>query len=429
VLSTKALLLWASCRLPARKLSRISDSSRILPAFLILGQTSNWHPELLLAALAGIAIFSYFGAVLVERTVMLDAGFVVALAALVFLGPLPAACIWIGTEVVAFAVEKVRPSAFFANVASYGLGAIAGGLVMSALVGEAPLTSSGPEVIAVIALAGITMQTVNFLVTRGLIAVVRDGRRPLETIKIEFVKPSPANALMIAIGTATVLLYMELGVLALGLFALTVQVPQLLLPVLMRARPVAELDHVSAVRLYALAMADVLDLGYRKCQVLKDSTQFIRERPLVPRSGDLSNLSTGHRLAIVEAVLYYREHWDGKGGKPGAFGGELIPLSSRVLAVADAWAGLTSKNSPQLSHAQAMHQLESRAGMHFDPAVVAAAAQVVADERLGLPAKAALQPRLHRLPLPRLAGRLGIAAAHWTDGHTQPHGLSAAAPS
>jgi HD domain-containing protein len=402
-------------------------TAALLPAFLILGQGSHWDPALLVAALAGIALFSYFGAVLVDRSVMLDAGFVVALAALVFLGPLPAACIWIGTEVVAFAFEKVRLSAFFANVSSYGWGAIAGALVLSALVGEAPLTDAGPQAIGGIALTAIVMQTVNFFVTRGLIAVVRDRRSLLKTITTELVKPSPANALMVAIGTATVLLYLQLGVLALGLFALTVQVPQLLLPVLMRARPVAELDHVAAVRLYALAIADVLDLGYRKCQVLKDSAQFIRERPLVPRSGDLSNLSTGHRLALVEAVLYYREHWDGRGGKPGAFGGELIPTTSRVLAVADAWAGLTAKNSPQLSHAQALHQLESRAGMHFDPAVVAAAAQVVADERLGLPAKVALQPRLHRLPLPRLAGRLGVAAAHWSGQHPQHHGLSAPA--
>jgi hypothetical protein len=216
---------------------------------------------------------------------------------------------------------------------------------------------------------------------------------------------------MTAMATATVFLYDAVGILALGLFALAVQVPQLVIPALMRPRPVSELDHTGAVRLYALAIADVLDLGYRKCQVLKDAAQFLRERPMVPRDGQLSNLSTAHRLALVEAVLYYREHWDGIGGKPGAFGGDLIPLTSRILAVADAWAGLTSKNSPQLSHAQAMHQLEARAGMHFDPAIVAAAAQVVADEHLGLPARIAYQPKIHRLPLPRVAGRALSAAS------------------
>jgi hypothetical protein len=215
---------------------------------------------------------------------------------------------------------------------------------------------------------------------------------------------------MTAVGTATTFLYGEVGVLALASFTLAVFGPQLLLPMLLRPRPVAELDHTSAVRVYALAIADVLDLGYRKCQVLKDAAQFIRERPLVPRSGDLSNQSDAHRLALVEAVLYYREHWDGRGGKPGAFGGELIPLTSRILAVADAWSGLTSKDSPQLSHSQAMHQLTSRAGMHFDPAIVAAAAQVVEDEQLGLPAKVAYQPKLHAIPLPRFAGRLALGA-------------------
>ena len=266
---------------------------------------------------------------IVDRSVMLDAGFVVALVAVVFLGPVPAACIWIATEVVAFCFERVRPTAFFANLASFSWAAIAGGLVMTVLADGAPLTHGGVTVVAAVALTGLVMQAVNYFVVRSLLAAVRDGRKLAKIARTELVGSAPAIALMTALGTATVFLHMEIGVLALGIFALAVQVPQLLLPALMRPRPVAELDHTGAVRLYALAIGDVLDLGYRKCQVLKDAAQFIRERPLVPRDGELTNVSTEHRLALVESVLYYREHWDGVGGRPGAFGGELIPLTSR----------------------------------------------------------------------------------------------------
>jgi hypothetical protein len=379
-----------------------------VPPLAVLDGVSQWDSVVLLAALAALALFGYFGAVLLNRTVVIDAASVAAIAALVFLGPLPAACIWIGTEVVAFCVEKVRPTAFFINVASYAWASVAGGLVMVSLTGEPPPTGAGLGVVGAVALAGFSMLVVNYIVGRGF-ATVRDGRSLARAVRSELKATSSVVALMTAIGAATVLLYMEIGILALALFALAVQVPQLVIPLLARRRPVAELGHTAAVRLYSLAIADVLDLGYRKCQVLRDGAQFIRERPLVPRDGELSNLSTAHRLELVEAVLYYREHWDGRGGKPGAFGGDLIPLTSRILAVADAWAGLTSKDSPQLSHAQALHQLEARAGMHFDPAIVAAAGQVVSDEHLGLPARVAYQPRIHRLPLPRVAGRLFLA--------------------
>jgi hypothetical protein len=384
-----------------------------VPSLAIFASGSEWGSGILVAALGAVALFSYFGAILLNRSVAIDAASVAAIAALVFLGPLPAACIWVATELVALCVERIRPTAFFANIASYAWGAVAGGLVLAFTAGSAPLGATGIDgaTVAAVGLAGLVMLSVNYLVTRTLTVVIGDGRSFVRTIRSEFVPASSVVLVMTAMATATVFLYDAVGILALGLFALAVQVPQLVIPALMRPRPVSELDHTGAVRLYALAIADVLDLGYRKCQVLKDAAQFLRERPMVPRDGQLSNLSTAHRLALVEAVLYYREHWDGIGGKPGAFGGDLIPLTSRILAVADAWAGLTSKNSPQLSHAQAMHQLEARGGMHFDPAIVAAAAQVVADEHLGLPARIAYQPKIHRLPLPRVAGRALSAAS------------------
>jgi hypothetical protein len=384
-----------------------------VPSLVVFAPSSEWGSGILVGALAAVALFSYFGAVLLNRSMAIDAASVAAIAALVFLGPLPAACIWIGTELVALCVERIRATAFFATIASYAWASVAGGLVLAVGTGSAPLSATGLDATTAVAvaLAGLAMLSVNYVITRSLAAVVRDGRGFVRTIRSELVPASSVVLLMTALGTATVLLYQEIGILALALFALAVQVPQLVIPALMRPRPVSELDHAGAVRLYALAIADVLDLGYRKCQVLKDAGQFLRERPLVPRDGQLSNGSTAHRLALVEAVLYYREHWDGVGGKPGAFGGELIPLTSRILAVADAWAGLTSKNSPQLSHFQALNQLEARAGMHFDPAIVAAAAQVVKDEQLGLPARIAYQPKLHRLPLPRVAGRVLSAAS------------------
>src|ERR687885_1791012 len=75
-------------------------AAALVPAYLVLAPASTWTPGGLLVALGAVALVSYFGGLIVDRSLVLDAGIVAALAAVVFLGPLPAAVIWIGTELV-----------------------------------------------------------------------------------------------------------------------------------------------------------------------------------------------------------------------------------------------------------------------------------------------------------------------------------------
>ena len=227
----------------------------------------------------------------------MDAGFIAALVAVAFLGPLPAACIWIGTEIAAAAIERVKLTAWLANVASYGWSALAGAVVLAALV-DVPLGSgSGVEAYAAVALAGLVMLVVNFFVTRILIAVVRDGGGCWTTVRGELIAHSPATLAMIVLGVITCFGYAQVGVLALGLFAAVVVVPQLLLPALVRPRPVAELAHSDAVALYAQAIGEVMGMDRAERLVLKDGAHFIREQQFAPPRGGLSDLSDGHRLA------------------------------------------------------------------------------------------------------------------------------------
>ena len=165
-----------------------------IPAFLLFAPSGRWSPDELAVTLALIALFSYFGAVAVQASALLDAGFVAALVAVAFLGPLPAACIWIGTEIAAAMIERVKLTAWLANVASYGWGALAGGIVLAALV-DVPLGSgSGVEAYAAVALAGLVMLVVNFFVTRTLIAVVRDGDRVAVDREGRADRPLPRDA-------------------------------------------------------------------------------------------------------------------------------------------------------------------------------------------------------------------------------------------
>jgi two-component system, response regulator RpfG len=72
-------------------------------------------------------------------------------------------------------------------------------------------------------------------------------------------------------------------------------------------------------------------------------------------------------------ALRHHERWDG-GGYPDGLQGEEIPLSARVVALADVFDALISERpyKPAWSHEDAVAYVREQAGQHFDPACVAA---------------------------------------------------------
>jgi putative nucleotidyltransferase with HDIG domain len=80
-----------------------------------------------------------------------------------------------------------------------------------------------------------------------------------------------------------------------------------------------------------------------------------------------------HLRPVVEMPYCHHEKWDGS-GYPRRLKGDEIPLSARIVAVADVWDALTS-NRPYrraLPPEQVRAHLRAQAGRHFDPAVVEA---------------------------------------------------------
>jgi HD domain-containing protein len=383
-------------------------TAALLPAFPLLAPESSWSPAPVAVALLAIALIGNLNAFRSrEVRLQIDTDFTVVLLAVVLLGPLPALVIWIASAGFWLALRRPPLHGILATVASFGWAVLAASLVLNAITSGDPVRLDTVTAYPAIALAGVTLLSANFVIARGIFAVIGLGRSLVATVAREFVDPLPGTCFMLALGIATAYLYTEIGVLAFAAFSLITIVPQALLPLLLKRRLVADLEHTEAVAVYADAIAVSLKLPDMDRLVLKDAAQYIRERPIVPRDGTLSDFGQAHRNALVETVLYYREHWDGRGGTPGAVGGAMIPATSRVLAVAAAWSKLTALGSPRLSHGQALNQLEARAGMHFDPAVVKAAMHVVRWERLGRATDGAWEPRLHRMRLPRLVRWLG----------------------
>ena len=75
----------------------------------------------------------------------------------------------------------------------------------------------------------------------------------------------------------------------------------------------------------------------------------------------------------VETVLYHHEAWDGR-GYPTGLKGEEIPLSARILTVADVYDVLTSQRpyKAPLSNDVARERLLSGSAASFDPMIVRA---------------------------------------------------------
>jgi len=89
-------------------------------------------------------------------------------------------------------------------------------------------------------------------------------------------------------------------------------------------------------------------------------------------------LSRSHRLSMAsEIALYHHEKWDGT-GYPNGVTGEDIPISARIVALADVYDALRSARpyKPAFSHEQAMRILlqgDDRIdpAAHFDPKLLA----------------------------------------------------------
>jgi hypothetical protein len=322
------------------------------------------------------------------------------LLALHFMGPLPAACVWLATEAVFLVLSRKTVEAHVANVASFGWAVLAGAFVLE-LLGSS---------YASLALTAVAMLCVNFAVIRTILGVILRGQGPATIVCEELIRPAPATLLMVAVGIATAFLYEHIGVLALGLFTAAVVIPQSVLPALLRPRPVRELPYQQAVARYAGAIADLLGQDRPTRLVLEDAATFLDAEVFHPVQGRLRSDQFEHWHAVQETLLFYREHWDAPGGTPGALTGELIPLPSRILAVADVWARLTAAGSQELTHAQALHVLETRNGYHFDPTVVAAAAEVVEGQQLSGYGDLAFQPHVNRVPLPGILAKLRVPA-------------------
>jgi HD-GYP domain-containing protein (c-di-GMP phosphodiesterase class II) len=121
--------------------------------------------------------------------------------------------------------------------------------------------------------------------------------------------------------------------------------------------------------LHDLGKIGVPDSILNKVGKLTDEERkTIEQHPSV--AGNILN-RTPQLGAIISAVIFHHERWDGQ-GYPNGLSGEAIPLIARILSVGDAFDAMTSDRPYRkaMSVGEALVELQANAGKQFDPSLV-----------------------------------------------------------
>lgn len=153
--------------------------------------------------------------------------------------------------------------------------------------------------------------------------------------------------------------------------------------------------HLDRVADYALRLGAVLGLKeaelrqLRQGAILHDVGKIGVKDSILLKPGPLDesemkelkfHTSIGERICqcfgspiILEIVRHHHERYDGT-GYPDGLAGEAIPLSARIMAVADAYDALTSDRPYRraISLRKVLRAMAAEAGRQFDPRLVAA---------------------------------------------------------
>jgi len=160
-------------------------------------------------------------------------------------------------------------------------------------------------------------------------------------------------------------------------------------------------SHSKKVSEYTAALAEALNLEPGRtskmtvCALLHDIGKVGIDGKILNKRGKLTTeerevikthpqvganiASHAQQLAhCVPSILHHHERYDG-GGYPEGLKGEEIPLDARILAIADAFAAMTSKRSYSgaLPLDEALEEMKRNAGKQFDPYLVGVFLSVV----------------------------------------------------
>lgn len=160
------------------------------------------------------------------------------------------------------------------------------------------------------------------------------------------------------------------------------------------ARDQVGVGHVRRTQIYAVGLGELMGLSdpeisaLRTGALLHDIGKLAVPDHILNKPGDLTPAelektkihpqvgaaileTVGFDYPVVPTVRYHHECWDGS-GYPEGLKGENIPLTARVLSVADAFDTLRGARPYRsaLERDKARQTIQAEAGLRFDPAIV-----------------------------------------------------------
>ena len=113
-------------------------------------------------------------------------------------------------------------------------------------------------------------------------------------------------------------------------------------------------------------------LTFEEFKIIKTHTTIAGQALTIANNDFRLIYNINSYLALARNIaLYHHEKWNGK-GYPEGLAGELIPLSARIVAVADVYDALRTKRPYKApwSHLKALNEIFNEKGEHFDPIIV-----------------------------------------------------------
>jgi diguanylate cyclase (GGDEF)-like protein len=121
-------------------------------------------------------------------------------------------------------------------------------------------------------------------------------------------------------------------------------------------------------------------LGKNPQSLTEAEREMVRQHPAVGYR--ILNLSA-NTLDLAESVYGHHERWNGS-GYPKGLKGEEIPLHSRIIAVAEAYARIRNRHPKANSGGQALKILREGSGTQFDPKIVDALGRMLDESGGGI---------------------------------------------
>jgi len=370
------------------------------------------------------------------RGIRMSGSFVAIVLAMSLLGPAPAVALGLSCIALDSVMFRRPYTSLLINVATYAAFPLAGAVAVNYFGGMSPPTDDAAfGFSALVMVVFLGANTLNFaMAASGNVYIYR---APVGSLLRSFATALPSTFATALLTAGVAFSFSRIGVASVGLAAVTlfvflyivrtsVQAQERGEELEQRTKELASLQvgllstvlqtlsmrdamtarHSAAVARYSREVAAMLGVDEREqdlihtAALLHDIGKFIlpdsvlfADRKLTDDEWELIKLhpEQGARLVeriegygpIAEIVLHHHERFSG-GGYPTGIAGDAIPLGSRIIAAADTYDVMTSRDSYRrpVSSEAALAELRRVAGTQLDPLVVEVFERMILEGRV-----------------------------------------------